>query len=160
MHKAFIICVSDRCFNGQSTDKSTPAIKSFLSDKKFEVSDDFLIVPDEADMIKKELINACEKDYSLVLTTGGTGFSPRDVTADATAAVLDKRCDGIAEYMRMSTALLNKKAILSRMVAGIRGKTLIINLPGSPKACIECLSAVIDVIPHALDIIRGCDKSH
>ena len=160
MHKCFIICVSDRCFNGQCTDKSTPAIRDFLSGKNFEVDENSAIVPDEIDDIKKELFSACDKDYSLVLTTGGTGFSPRDVTADATEAVIERKCDGISEYMRMSTASSNKKSILSRMVSGIRGQTLIINLPGSPKACIECLSAVIDVIPHALDIIRGCNIGH
>jgi molybdenum cofactor synthesis domain-containing protein len=112
------------------------------------------IIPDEKGLIKEKLIDYSEK-VDLVITTGGTGLSPRDVTPEATREVIDKEIPGIADAMRSAGLEKTKRAMLSRAVAGVRGNTLIINLPGSPKAVKEGLEAIMDVIPHAIEKIKG-----
>jgi molybdopterin adenylyltransferase len=115
------------------------------------------VIPDEKSLIKEKLIDYSTK-VDLVITTGGTGLSPRDVTPEATREVIDKEIPGIPETMRLTGLTKTKRAMLSRAVAGTRGKTLIINLPGSPKAVSEGLEAVMDIIPHAVEKIKGCTE--
>ncbi len=112
------------------------------------------ILPDEKELIKEKLIDYSMK-VDLIITTGGTGLSPRDVTPDATLQVIDREIPGIAEAMRMEGLRKTNRAMLSRAVAGVRGNALIINLPGSPKAIKEGLEAILDVIPHAVEKIKG-----
>ena len=149
-----IICVSDRCSQGICQDKSGPLIKEILSPlgnvKQYE------IVPDEKGEIEKALIYMCDDEkLDVVFTTGGTGFAPRDVTPEATKAVIKREAPGIAEAIRMKSLSITPKAMLSRAVSGIRGRTLIINLPGSPKAVRESLEVVIPVLPHAVETLSG-----
>lgn len=149
-----IICVSDRCSQGICQDKSGPLIKEILSPlgnvKQYE------IVPDEKGEIEKALIYMCDDEkLDVVFTTGGTGFAPRDVTPEATKAVIEREAPGIAEAVRMKSLAITPKAMLSRAVSGIRGRTLIINLPGSPKSVKESLEVVLPVLPHAAEVLRG-----
>ena len=152
MHAA-ILTISDKGSRGEREDKSGAAIREIVEEMGGEViSHD--IVPDEQDIIEnalKKLAHSAE----LVLTTGGTGLAPRDVTPEATRAVIDREIPGIAEAMRQKSLEIVSTAMLSRAVAGARGHTLIINLPGSPKAVRECLSFVRAAIPHALELLRG-----
>lgn len=149
-----IVCVSDRCSNGLCEDKSGPAIREMLSDS--DNSFHYLIVPDEKKEIEKVLLDLSDnKAADVVFTTGGTGFAPRDVTPEATKAVIEKEVPGIPETIRLESLKITKNAMLSRAVAGIRGKTLIINLPGSPKAVRESLEVIIDVLPHAMKTLSG-----
>jgi len=112
------------------------------------------ILPDEKDLIKQKLVQYAGK-VDLILTTGGTGLSPRDVTPEATLEVIDKEVPGLAEAMRLEGLTKTRRAMLSRAVAGVKGKSLIINLPGSPKAVREGLSCILDVLPHAIEKIKG-----
>ena len=149
-----IICVSDRCSKGICEDRSGPLIKEFLS----SLSSDFhyLTVPDEIEEIAKALINLADnKKADVIFTTGGTGFAPRDVTPEATLSVIEKAVPGIPEAIRYESLKITKNAMLSRAVAGIRGKSLIINLPGSPKAVKESLEIVLPVLPHAEKTLSG-----
>ncbi|NOZ85904.1 MAG: MogA/MoaB family molybdenum cofactor biosynthesis protein [Deltaproteobacteria bacterium] len=152
--KAAILTVSDKGSRGERQDRSGPAILDFL--EHFGLSVLYRdMVPDEKDQIAKKLIEWSDKDLDLILTTGGTGFSPRDVTPEATLSVLDRQAMGIAEAMRMEGLKHTNKAMLSRAVAGIRKKTLIVNLPGSRKGAIESLEAIIGALPHGIEILRG-----
>ncbi len=149
-----IVCVSDRCSKGLCEDKSGPAIKEMLTNMGEAFY--YLIVPDEKDEIEKALTDLADiKCADVVFTTGGTGFAPRDITPEATKAVIEKEVPGIPEAIRYESLKITKNAMLSRAVAGIRGKTLIINLPGSPKAVKESLEVVIDVLPHAVKTLSG-----
>ena len=163
MYTACVITVSDRCFQGEREDKSGPVLKELLVSAGYSVIGTE-IVPDETDQIEAALLRACDKAASLILTTGGTGFSVRDVTPEATLHVCEKMAPGIPEEMRRVSRVITPKAILSREAAGIRGKSLIINLPGSPKAARENLMAVIDPVQHGLDILTGnatdCGRKH
>ena len=155
MYTAAIITISDKCFIGQREDLSGPAIHEMLESAGFIVKHT-TIIPDERKLIERELIiNADEFDIALILTTGGTGFSPRDVTPESTAAVCDRMTPGIPEAMRAESLKITNRAILSRGQAGIRGGTLIINLPGSPKAARENLTAVLPALNHGLEMLRG-----
>ncbi|HWJ02773.1 MAG TPA: MogA/MoaB family molybdenum cofactor biosynthesis protein, partial [Verrucomicrobiae bacterium] len=117
---------------------------------------EYCIVPDDKDSLAAKMLEYAEhKGLDLILTTGGTGFSPRDNTPEATLAVVEKLVPGIAEVMRWESMKKTPKAMLSRAVAGIRGRTLIINLPGSPKAVKECLEAIFPALPHGLQILKG-----
>ena len=114
------------------------------------------IVPDEAELISAKIVEWADKEsIDLILTTGGTGLSPRDVTPEATLAVLDRSAPGFVEAMRAESLKKTAKAMLSRAVAGIRGGSLIINLPGSPRAVRECLEVILPVLPHAIEVLRG-----
>lgn len=154
-YTAAVITVSDKGYRGEREDTSGPAICALLNEHGYEVTHTAL-VPDEADMIKAELIKcADEMHISLVLTTGGTGFSPRDITPEATLAVIERETRGIPEAMRAESMKITPRGCLSRSAAGIRGMSLIINLPGSRKAAVENLLAVIDPVAHGLDILAS-----
>lgn len=145
--------MSDKGSRGEREDVSGPAIREFISRIGASV-EYYEVIPDEKSLIKERLVHYSKK-VDIILTTGGTGLSPRDVTPDATLEVIDREIPGIAEAMRSEGMKKTGRAMLSRAVAGVRERTLIINLPGSPKAIGESLSAVIDVIPHAIEKIKG-----
>lgn len=151
---AAVITVSDRSFAGERKDASGPALCGFLRECGYEVVA-ASIVPDEQELIATELKRQVAAGTALVLTTGGTGFSPRDVTPEATTAVCEKMAPGIPEAMRAASMGITPRACLSREAAGIAGRTLIVNLPGSPKAAVENIQAVIDPIAHGLKVLRG-----
>ena len=149
-----VICVSDRCSKGLCEDKSGPLISELLSDIGKTV--EYIIVPDERDEISKALIYLCDDvGADMVFTTGGTGFAPRDVTPEASKAVFDREAPGISEAIRQKSLLITPKAMLSRGASGIRRNTLIINLPGSPKAVKESLEVVLPVLEHAVETMTG-----
>lgn len=155
MIKAGIITASDKGSAGQREDESGKVIAELLKNINAEVAD-YVIVPDERNIISENLRRMSDQlGIDLILTTGGTGFSPRDITPEATLDVIDRQVPGIAEAMRSSTMSITPRAMLSRAVAGIRNKTLIINLPGSPKAVRENLAVVLPVLPHAIEILTG-----
>lgn len=157
MYKAAILTISDRCSRGEREDESGKAIQVLLKNLPLTVVK-YEIIPDEVALIKKKLIEYADNlKADLVLTDGGTGFTPRDNTPEATKAVLDKEIPGIPEVMRIECLKYNRRAMLSRAVAGIRGRTLIINFPGSAKAVKESLGVILDTLIHALDMIRGKD---
>lgn len=152
---AAVITVSDLGYRGQREDSSGPALCELLTRRGFQVIHTAM-VPDEAELIRAELIRcADELGAALVLTTGGTGFSPRDVTPEATLAVLQRLTPGIPEAMRAESLRITPRGCLSRSVAGIRGRSLIINLPGSRKAAQENLLAVLDPVQHGLEMLLG-----
>ena len=152
-YTAAVITVSDKGYRGEREDTSGPNLVKILTEKDFEVTYT-AIVPDEADMIKAELCKcADEKKIALVLTTGGNGFSPRDITPEATMEVVERPTPGIPEAMRAESMKITPKGCLSRSAAGIRGRSLIINLPGSKKASAENILAVIDPVAHGLDML-------
>jgi molybdenum cofactor synthesis domain-containing protein len=152
---AGILVISDRGWRGERLDKSGQVAKEFISRLGIEVAK-YEVVPDEAEIISKKLREWSDAvGLDLIVTSGGTGLSPRDVTPEATLAVIDKIIPGLTEAMRMDTMKRKPEAILSRAVAGSRGKCLIVNLPGSPKAVKECLEVILSVLPHALEILGG-----
>jgi molybdopterin adenylyltransferase len=153
MITAAILTLSDKGSRGEREDQSGPAIKEMLNMIKAEVKYSE-IIPDEKELIKEKLVGYSGK-VDLIITTGGTGLSPRDVTPDATLEVIEREIPGIAEAMRAGGLLKTKRAMLSRAVAGVKGGTLIINLPGSVKAVKEGLGIIIEVIPHAVEKIKG-----
>ena len=152
-YSAAVITVSDKGYQGKREDTSGPALVKLLEEKGFQVVHTAL-VPDEKEAIQAELIACADRHRAaLVLTTGGTGFSPRDITPEATLEVIERQTPGIPEAMRAESMKITPKGCLSRSVAGIRNKTLIINLPGSKKASLENIRAVIDPIQHGLDML-------
>ncbi|PKN70191.1 MAG: molybdenum cofactor biosynthesis protein [Deltaproteobacteria bacterium HGW-Deltaproteobacteria-10] len=158
MFYAVVITVSDKGSQGKRQDLSGPAITEMLAGAAIEVKHT-LIIPDEVDQIKKAIIQFADVEkMDLILTTGGTGVSPRDLTPDATLKVLDKEIPGMAEAMRIASMKITPHAMISRAVAGIRGHSLIINLPGSPKGATENLAVILPAIPHAIDKIKGDDR--
>jgi molybdenum cofactor synthesis domain-containing protein len=153
MYTVTIFTISDKGSLGLREDTAGPAVQALVEEAGFAVAGT-AILPDEADVILEALIRAADKDHAnLVLTVGGTGFSPRDVTPEATAVACEKMVPGIPEYMRMESLKITKRAMLSRAAAGIRGKTLIVNLPGSEKAARENLQAVLGTLSHGLDML-------
>ncbi|NLV76229.1 MAG: MogA/MoaB family molybdenum cofactor biosynthesis protein [Tissierellia bacterium] len=155
MFKVGIITASDKGFTGQREDLSGKAIMDILKSKGYEVKRK-VILPDDEDKLFKEMVYmADELKVDLILTTGGTGFSNRDVTPEVTVKACDRMANGIAEAMRYYSLSITPRAMLSRGVSGIRGETLIINLPGSPKAVKESLDYAIDSIHHGLEILTG-----
>ena len=153
--QAAVITLSDRCAAGQREDKSGPTIAERLTQNGYEVIET-LLLPDDRPALEKELRRLCDQRRpDLILTTGGTGFSPRDVTPEATLAVAQRQAPGIAEAIRAASLRITPRAMLGRGVSVIRGKTLIINLPGSPKACNESMDVFLDQMPHALTLLRG-----
>ena len=154
-YQAAVITLSDKGSKGEREDKSGPAIVERLTQKGYEVVETLLLPDDEA-MLKTQLLRlADQRQVDLILTTGGTGFAARDITPEATLAVATKVVPGIAEAMRALSLQITKRAMLSRAVSVIRKRTLIVNLPGSPKACEECLDFILDTLPHGLDLLRG-----
>ncbi len=154
-YKAVVITVSDRSFWGKRADESGPAVTAMLREAGYEVCLE-TIVPDEQWQIEKAIADGADRlDAALVVTTGGTGFSPRDVTPEATAAVCQRMAPGIGEAMRAASLAVTPRAMLSRATAGLRGRTLVVNLPGSPKAARENLQAVLETLAHGLDMLRG-----
>jgi molybdenum cofactor synthesis domain-containing protein len=149
-----IITVSDRSSKGMREDLSGPAIRQWAEGKGYSVQNE-LIVPDEFEDIKKALRDLSDAGVNLILTTGGTGFAPRDVTPEATSAVIEKPAPGFAEIMRMKSSQVTHHAMLSRAVSGIRKQSLIINLPGSPKAVRENLGFIESAIPHAIELMQN-----
>lgn len=155
MFNVAIICMSDKGSKGEREDLSTKVIEEIVTSHGYNVTEKILI-PDEIDIIKENLIRVCDDEIAnLILTTGGTGFSKRDVTPEATEEIIEKRVPGIPEAIRAYSMTITKRAMLSRATAGIRKNTLIINLPGSPKAVKESLEYIIDDLKHGLEILLG-----
>lgn len=149
-----ILTISDRSARGEREDQSGPALAAEISKANWLVVET-KIVPDDVQKISQALAAWCDQGTAdIVLTTGGTGFSPRDVTPEASLAVIERMAPGIAEAMRMESLKITPHAMLSRGIAGIRGKTLIINLPGSPKGAVENFGTIMPVLAHAVDLIR------
>src|SRR5438067_6663691 len=147
---AAVLTVSDSSSRGEREDLSGPALVALLKTHKFEVVATE-VVPDDRTHIENALLQLAEK-ARLVVSTGGTGLAPRDVTPEATTAVCERMVDGIAERMRLEGSKKTPFAALSRGLCGVRGHVLILNVPGSPKGAVECLEAVIDIVPHALQL--------
>ncbi len=153
MITAAVLTMSDKGSRGEREDLSGPAIGEVVRGIGIEVTH-YEVIPDEKVLIKEKLIHY-SKLVDIIFTTGGTGLSPRDVTPEATLEVIEREVPGIAEAMRLEGLKKTRRAMLSRAVAGVRGRSLIINLPGSPKAIKEGLEAVLEVIPHAVEKIKG-----
>ena len=151
-----ILTISDRASQGIYEDQSGPALREMV-EKHFDEDIDLMhIIPDDFMEIKRSLFKWCdEAKLDLILTTGGTGFAPRDVTPEATRQVIEREAPGLVHAMIAKSIEKTPHAMLSRMVAGIRGRTLIVNLPGSPKAACENLAVILPAIPHAIELIRG-----
>ena len=164
MMRIGILTVSDRGYRGEYEDRSGPAIRELAVER---LAGDVIleaVVPDERAVIAGTLRVWCdESGLDLVLTTGGTGVAPRDVTPEATRDIVERDAPGLAEAMRAASLLVTPHAMLSRAVAGIRGHTLIVNLPGSPKAACENLETILPVLPHAVELLQGkhgADQRH
>jgi len=156
--KAHVVTVSDGAFHGKREDASGQALLSLLSQGGFEV-DNPEVVPDEAERIREAVMTAVERGVDLVVATGGTGLGPRDVTPQAISTIIDYEVPGIGEAMRRAGANSTPMAALSRSMAGVRKRTLIISVPGSPKGATESLEAVMPVIGHAIQLLHG-DTAH
>ena len=155
MYTVGIITSSDKGYVGEREDKSGAVIKEIIEAQGFEVKK-YVVLPDDQKMLSEEMIHMFDDlNVNLILTTGGTGFSMRDVTPEATKAILAREALGICEAIRYYSLQITKRAMLSRAVSGIRKQTLIVNLPGSPKACQEALDFVLDEIKHGIDILLG-----
>lgn len=150
-----IITSSDKGYRGEREDKSGQVIEEIVSQNGFKVIKK-VVLPDEKNLLEKEMINMCDNlNVNLLLTTGGTGFSKRDITPEATKSVIEREALGIVEAIRFYSLQITKRAMLSRATSGIRQNTLIINLPGSPKACKEALDFVLDDVKHGIEILLG-----
>ena len=150
-----IITSSDKGYRGEREDKSGQVIEEIVSQNGFKVIKK-VVLPDEKDLLEKEMINMCDNlNVNLLLTTGGTGFSKRDITPEATKSVIEREALGIVEAIRFYSLQITKRAMLSRATSGIRQNTLIINLPGSPKACKEALDFVLDDVKHGIEVVLG-----
>lgn len=155
MIRVAVVTVSDSCARGEREDVSGRTIEEMLPGDEFAVAARG-VLPDDHAAIAAELVKLAGRgDIDLVLTTGGTGFGPRDVTPEATTSVCDRMIPGFGELMRMEGFKWTPNAVLSRAVAGIRGGTLVINLPGSPQAVQECLDLILGLLPHAMLMLRG-----
>ena len=152
--KVGIITASDKGSRGEREDLSAKVIEEMMEGIGGRVAD-YALFPDELPILKRCLSEMADAGLDIILTTGGTGLGPRDVTPDATLQVIERQVPGIAEAMRMVSLEKTSRAVLSRAVAGTRGRTIIINLPGSPKAVRECLGVVLDALPHAIEVLRG-----
>ncbi len=155
MYRAIVVTVSDRSFRGQRPDSAGPLVAEILKEAGYAVAGAEL-VPDEQPLIEAVLRRIADgEEAQLIVTTGGTGFAPRDVTPEATLAVCERLTPGIPEAMRYASSQITKRAMLSRAQAGIRKGTLIVNLPGSPKAAKENLEAVLPALAHGLEMLSG-----
>lgn len=156
MFNVAIITLSDKGSKGQREDITGEKLTSFINNEKDYEVKYYNMIPDDKDMLKEEIIKLCDSNnIDLILTNGGTGFSKRDITPEATKEVIEREIPGISEYIRMKSSEIVKRAILSRGISGIRKNTVIINLPGSPKGAIESIEFVIDVIGHGIEILKG-----
>ena len=158
-----ILTISDRSSRGERADSSGPALAQLIQDQGWSVVKQGLLPDDEASIREMLTIWSDSREIDVILTTGGTGFSPRDVTPEATRAVIDRDAPGLAEAMRAASFKVTPHAMLSRIVTGIRGKTLIVNLPGSPKGAVENLQVVLPVLPHAIQLLQensASESSH
>lgn len=154
-----ILTLSDRSSRGERADASGPALAALIQAEEWLVVKQALLPDDEAG-IRETLISWADSgEIDVLLTTGGTGFSPRDVTPEATRAVIQREAPGLAEAMRAASLKITPHAMLSRVVTGVRGKTLIINLPGSPKGAVENLQVIVPVLPHAVQLLQGDPSS-
>jgi molybdenum cofactor synthesis domain-containing protein len=153
--QAAVVTISDRCAAGAMLDTAGPAVAALLCQELKARIACTRVVPDEADRIAAELKDLCDRRVDLVITVGGTGISARDVTPEATRTVIERELPGLAEAMRAASAQQTPNALLSRAIAGIRRETLIVNLPGSPKAATENLRAILPALPHAVKMLRG-----
>lgn len=153
--KIGILTISDRGARGEYEDRSGPLIAQILATNTSWQISHKAIIPDEFEVIVQTLEQWCDEEVNLLLTTGGTGFAPRDITPEATKQVIERETPGIVEALRMESLKITRHAMLSRAVAGIRGKTLIINMPGNPKAVKENLDVLLPVLPHALELLMG-----
>ncbi|AHD04219.1 MogA/MoaB family molybdenum cofactor biosynthesis protein [Paenibacillus larvae] len=159
--KVAILTASDRGFRGEREDTSAQVIRELVEEEIQGEIIEYRVVPDEMDEIMAALIEMTDYHKAdLILTTGGTGLGPRDVTPEATVSVIDREAPGFAEAMRMKSVEKTPRAMLSRAVCGIRGNTLIVNLPGSPKGVHENLAVIIEQLPHALGILSGREGDH
>lgn len=155
MFKVAIVCMSDKGSKGEREDISSQVIEKIILENGYKITKKVLI-PDDFQKIKDTLIEICDNNHAdLILTTGGTGFSKRDVTPEATEEIIEKRVPGIPEAIRAYSLTITKRAMLSRATAGIRKDTLIINMPGSPKAVEESLTYIISELKHGLEILVG-----
>ncbi len=155
--KIAVITVSDKGYRGEREDRSGKYIVDYFKERGWEVSD-YAIVPDETDIIRDKLIDICDGEKAnLIITTGGTGFSLRDVTPEATEEVIEKKVPGFSEMLRIEGQKKTPRAILSRGVSGIRKNTLIINIPGSIKGVKDSLELIYRSLPHGIDILAGRD---
>ena len=156
MYRAAIITASDKGAAGQREDKSGPAIREMLEAAGGFAVTQYVVLPDQRERLRDTMADWCDRGLvDLILTTGGTGFSPRDFTPEATADVCQRMVPGIPEAMRAASMRITPRAMLTRGVAGIRGGTLIVNLPGSPKAVRENLEVILESLPHGLEILAG-----
>ncbi|HIP96800.1 MAG TPA: MogA/MoaB family molybdenum cofactor biosynthesis protein [Anaerolineae bacterium] len=158
-----ILTVSDRSYRGEREDASGPLIRQLVAERLGAVVELEDVVPDERDVIASTLVVWCDEGLDLILTTGGTGFAPRDVTPEATKDVIEREAPGLAEAMRAEGLKATPHAMLSRAIAGIRGSTLIVNLPGSPRAVQEGLEVILPALPHGIEILKGihgADRRH
>ncbi len=156
-----ILTISDRASRGEYEDQSGPALREMVEKSFGEDLDLTFTVPDEFMEIKRTLLKWCDDaKLELILTTGGTGFAPRDITPEATRAVIEKEAPGLVQAMIAASLQKTPHAMLTRMVAGIRGQTLIVNLPGSPRGACENLQVILPALPHALELMRGKPAEH
>jgi len=157
-YKVSIITLSDKCAKNEREDRSGKYLVEFFREKDWEIMN-YIVIPDESDLISNTLGDICDKHNSdLIITTGGTGFSPRDRTPEATKAVLEREAPGISEYLRAESQKKTPRAMLSRGVSGIRKRTLIINFPGSIKAVKESIEIIFKPMLHGIDILTSRDS--
>ncbi len=160
--KVAVLTISDRSFKGEREDKSGPTIIGFLKENQYDVHD-YKIVPDDKILIVNTIKIWINQEITLIFTTGGTGFAPRDITPEATLEIIDKETPGISEFLRYKSFHITPHAVLSRGVSGIKDKSIIINLPGSPKAAKECVQFLLPVLPHAVELLLenpDSEKNH
>lgn len=153
MLEIMVITISDRAYRGEYKDLSGPKIKEIIEASDIEARVELMVVPDEAAKIKAALLSHLDKDF--ILTTGGTGLSPRDITPELTREVCEREIPGISEMLRFESYRETRNAVLSRGVAGVRGRTIIINFPGSVKAVTLCTQLVLPILEHAQKMLRG-----
>jgi molybdenum cofactor synthesis domain-containing protein len=159
MRRVGVLTISDRGSSGVYEDQSGSLAAQLVEERLAWPVERRAIIPDEFDAITRALIDWCDAGLELILTSGGTGFAPRDVTPEATRAIIEREAPGIVEALRAESLRVTRHAMLSRAVAGMRGGALIINLPGNPKAVRENLDVLLPVLPHALDLLTGRPES-